>query len=172
VRAIRRSVVLSVVPSLCALSAFPQEGGTPLKEENLYPVALFASIAEMDKTWGHLDDSDGGIAIPTDYHRLKVEKDIDITDRLPSQLGDYPVMYLDNGGQIDACKKLRKEFSIVRIHPMQSNGTGLKIMISVYRLKYEKQRLLLALSDWSDVEFRYDCEKQKYVVSSVKLEVI
>jgi hypothetical protein len=52
---------------------------------------------------------------------------------------------------------------------MQSDGARLRIVISVYYLSYKKHKLLLGLSDWSEVEFRYDCEKQKYIVSSVKL---
>lgn len=123
----------------------------------------------MDKSWGHIDDSDGGSRIHTDYHRMLVQKDNEITDGLPSQLGDYRVEYLDYREQIDRYKKLRKEFSILKIGSMQSDGARLRIVISVYYLSYKKHKLLLGLSDWSEVEFRYDCEKQKYIVSSVKL---
>jgi hypothetical protein len=52
---------------------------------------------------------------------------------------------------------------------MQNEGARLKIEVSVSYVEYRKRRFLLALSDWSDVEFRYDCEKQKYIVSTVKL---
>ncbi len=167
--AIKRSVVSCLVLLISALSASPQQGGTPAKEDNLYSVALFTSISEMDKSWGHIDDSDGGSRIHTDYHRMLVQKDNEITDGLPSQLGDYRVEYLDYREQIDRYKKLRKEFSILKIGSMQSDGARLRIVISVYYLSYKKHKLLLGLSDWSEVEFRYDCEKQKYIVSSVKL---
>ena len=100
---------------------------------------------------------------------MLVQKDNEITDGLPSQLGDYRVEYLDYREQIDRYKKLRKEFSILKIGSMQSDGARLRIVISVYYLSYKKHKLLLGLSDWSEVEFRYDCEKQKYIVSSVKL---
>jgi hypothetical protein len=52
---------------------------------------------------------------------------------------------------------------------MQSDGSQLNIHISVYYLTYERHKFLYGLSDWSDVEFRYDCENEKFVVSSVKL---
>jgi hypothetical protein len=169
VNALKRSVVLSLVPLLCALSAFQQEGGKPAKEDNLYSMALFASIAEMEKSWGRIDDSDGRSGIRTDYRHMLVEKDPEITDRLPSQLGGFRVEYLDRQAQIERYKQLRKEFSILRIHPIQSEGSRLKIQVSVSYLKYEKGRLDLGLSDWSDVDFRYDCERQSYVVSALKL---
>jgi hypothetical protein len=167
--AMKRSVVVWVVLFLHALTAYPQLGGPPAKEDNLYSKALFASISEMDKSWSHIDNSNGGSGIRTDYHHLLVEKDVEVTDGLPTQMGDYHVEYLDHQALIDRYKKLRKEFPVLRIHPIQSDGTRLKIQVSVSYFSYKKQRLLFGFSDWSDVEFGYDCEKQKYIVSSVKL---
>ena len=167
--AIKRSLVVSFVLFFCASSSFPQERGERAKEDNLYSKALFASIAEMEKSWGQIDDSSGRSGIRTDYRHMLVEKDPQITDGLPSQLGDYRVEYLDDQMKIDRFKRLRKEFSILKIHPMQSEGSRLTIQVSVYYLTYAKGRLNLGLSDWSEVEFHYDCEKQSYVVSAVKL---
>jgi hypothetical protein len=123
----------------------------------------------MEKSYGHMDDSNGGSRIRTDYRHVLVEKDPEITEGLPSQQGDYRVEYLDGQEQMDRYKKLRKEFAILRIRPMQSDGSVLEIEVSVSYLTYEKHKFLHAVSDWSDVEFRYDCENQKFVVSSVKL---
>jgi hypothetical protein len=61
--------------------------GTSVEAENLYAVALFVSLAEMEKSWGEIDDSDGGSRVRTDYHRMPVEKDPEITDHLPAQFG-------------------------------------------------------------------------------------
>jgi hypothetical protein len=41
--------------------------------------------------------------------------------------------------------------------------------VVVYWVGYKKHRLQFGLSDWSDVEFRYECEKQRFVTSSIKL---
>jgi len=106
--AFKRSIALSLVLLIFALSAIPQEGGTPAKEQNLYSVALFASIVEMEKSWGYIDDNNGGSGVRTDYRHMLVEKDPEITDRLPSQFGDYHVEYLDNRAQIDRYEKLGK----------------------------------------------------------------
>ena len=141
----------------------------PAKKDNLYSMALFASVSEMEKSWGHIDDGDGGRRIRTDYWHVLVEKDPEITDGLPSQQGDYRVEYLDSRGQMDRYKKQRKEFAILRIRPMQSDGSLLKVQVSISCLTYKKHKILLTISDWSNVEFRYDCDNQKFVISSVKL---
>ena len=116
-----------------------------------------------------IDDSNGGSSIRTDYRHALVEKDPEITDGLPSQRGDYQVEFLDRREQMDRYKKLQKEFAILRIHPIQSDGSRLKIQVSVSYFTYEKRKFLLAISDWSDVEFSYDCASQKFIISSVKL---
>jgi hypothetical protein len=169
VYAFKRSFALGLLALLLAVPAFPQEGGAPAKGDNLYSAALFASIVEMEKSCGYIDDSIGGSRVRTDYRHTLVEKDPEITDRLPSQLGDYRVEYLDKRAQIDRYKKLRKAFPILRIHPMQNEGARLELEVSVSYLTHQKRRWLYGVSDWSDVEFQYDCGKQKFVVSAVKL---
>lgn len=166
---INRSLILGLVILFYAFSLFAQKSGTPAKTDNLYSLALFASVVEMEKAWGNIDDSDNGSRIRTDYHQMFVEKDPEITESLPTHLGDYHFEYLDNRDQIDRYKKLRKEYSILRIRPLQSEGIRLKIQVSVSYFKYKKGKLIFEVSDWSDVDFRYDCEKQKYVVSGVTL---
>ncbi len=159
----------SVVLSLVFLAAlFSQAGGTRTKGDNLYSLALFASVTEMEKSWGHIDDSDRG-RIRTDYRHMVVEKDSEITDDLLSQSGDYNVEYLDDQALIARFKKLRKEFSVLKIRSVHNEGSRLKILISVYYFKVEKGGLVFEVSDWSDVEFQYDCEKQNYIISAVKL---
>jgi len=167
--AIKRSIVLGFILLFCVLAVSPKAGQIPAKKDNLYSVALFASVFEMEKSWGRIDDSDGGTTIRTDYRHVFVEKDPEITDGLPSQQGDYRAEYLDTREQKDRYKRLRKQFAILRIRPMQSDGSLLKIQVSVSYLTYEKHKFLYAVSAWSDVEFRYDCQDSKFVVSSVKL---
>jgi len=164
-----RSVVLSILPFLFVLPLYPQEKGASAKEENLYSKALFASIVEMEKSYGHMDDSVSGTRIRVDYHHMLVEKDLGITDGLPEQFGQYRVEYLDTQNQIARCKELRKPFSILKIQPMKSEGARLKIQVTVYWVEYRKSKLNHALSDWSDVEFRLNGDTQSFVISNVKL---
>jgi hypothetical protein len=129
------------------------------KEESLYSQALFASIAGMDKAWGRFGD--------TDYRHMFVEKEGGITDDLPEQSGEYRVEYLDFDQQVEKCRQIKKPFVLLKIQPMTNEGANLGIQVTVYWVSYKKSRLNLALSGWSDVEFRFDCEQQRFVVSKV-----
>jgi len=162
-RCIRRSIIVSLLLCLvCATSVSPQAAQSSLQEDNLYSMALFASLAEMQKQFGHQRDA-------IDYRHAFVAKDSELTADIPAGQGDYHVGYLDRQGQIDKYKELHKDFPVFEIHPPKVAGPKLTIDVSVYYVSWKKGRLMLAVSDWSDVEFRYDCERQKYLVSSVKL---
>jgi len=138
-------------------------------EYNLYSLALKTSILQMDKDYGHIDDSVLGEQVRTDYRRMIVEKDPLITDGLPAEFGNHSVEYLDREGLAARYRKLGKSYATLVIRPIQNEGPTLKVEVVVYWISYKKHRLALGLSDWSDVEFRYDCDKQQFVVSSVKL---
>jgi hypothetical protein len=133
----------------------------PLTETNLYYRALFASLDKMDREWGRQGR--------TDYRNMIVQKNRDITGGLPSQLGDYRVEYLEPQELIDRYKKLRKEFAILVAYPMVNEGERLEITFNVYWISYKKRSLGYALSDWSKVYFRYECDKREYVIDEVKL---
>jgi len=163
----RRYFLSVAVAFLFAFAAFPQESASPSKEENLYFKALSASIIEMEKSWGHQDNSDLGVRI--DYRHMLVERDLTITKDLPEQFGDRRVEYLETQDVVAKCKQLRKPFAILRIFPMNNVGPRLKITINVYWASYKKGKLELALSDWSEVELNYNCDEQKFVISTVKL---
>jgi hypothetical protein len=160
-------LLCTVLVFLSAQAAFPQESAAPPKEESLYFKALSASIVEMEKSWGQQKNSDLGVR--TDYHHMLVERDITMTDDFPNQFGDYRVEYLEKKDVVARCKQLRKPFAILKIFPMKNDGPRLKITISVYWASYKKGRLELGLSDWSEVELNYDCEKQSFIISKVKL---
>ena len=163
----RRYLLSAAVVFLSASAAFPQESASPLKEENLYFKALSASIIETEKSWGHQDNSDLGV--PTDYHHMLVERDLTITKDLPEQFGDHRVEYLETQNVVAKCKQLRKPFAILKIFPMKNEGPQLRITINAYWASYEKGYLKFGLSDWSEVELNYNCEKQRFIISKVKL---
>jgi hypothetical protein len=166
---IKRATVTCIALLLCSFSVSSQEGGTSAKKDNLYSLALFASLSEMEKSWGHLDDSDNGSAIRTNYRHMLAEKDPEITNGLPSQLGEFRVEFLADQQQKERYHQLRKGYSILRIRPIQNDGSTLRIEVSVSYVRFEKGKFTRGVSDWSDVEFRYDCEQQKYVITSIKL---
>ncbi len=166
---ITRSVVFSFIFLFCLLTDQPTDGQIPTRKANLYEVALFTSLSQMEKSWGQIDDSDAGKIIRTDYRHTIVDKIPEITNGLPTQQGDYRVEYLDSAEQMERYKKLRKGFAVLRILPMENDDSILSIHISVSYLTYDKHKFKYGISDWSDVGFQFDCENQRFVISSLKL---
>jgi hypothetical protein len=156
-----KAVILTVI--LGSASHLLGQVQTHTKKENtLYAKALFASVAEMQKQYGEQKEA-------PDYHHMFVEADPSITDGLPSESAGYRIEYLDDKGQTARYQKLKREYPILKIFPIEDEGATLKVGITVYYFSYKNRRLMYALSDWSNVEFRFDCDKQEFVISSVKL---
>jgi hypothetical protein len=149
---------------ISAQSNSPETNGS-----NLYSLALKTSILQMEKDWGDIDDSVASGNMRTDYRHMIVQKDLQITNGLPAEFDNHFVEYLDSKGLAERYRNLRKSYAVLVIRPMQNEGKTLKIEVVVYWVSYKKRRLQLGASDWSDVEFRYDCDKRQFLVSSVKL---
>ena len=164
-RALVSAIVIFVISAPTAISQ-----ATPfLARDNLYSLALQASILQMEKEWGHLGHGALEEGIPTDYRHMIVQKNPIITEGLPTAFENHSIEYLDDQELVDHYRKLNNSFEILKIGPMRNEGTVLKIVISTYWFSYKKRRLLFGYSDWSDVEFRYDCEHDAFVINSVKL---
>lgn len=153
----------------CAPCFFGQDQSHPAKENSLYAKALFASVAQMDKQWSRYSRGDENTA-DTDYHHMPVQVDPpEITDGLPTESGEYHVEYLDPKAQKERFQRLRKRYAILKIDPVQDEGSQLKIVVSVSYVSRRKKAFVYEFSDWSDVKFRFDCEKQEFVISSIEL---
>jgi len=164
-----KTVLLVAFVAPIAVSVSAQSESSKDAENNLYSLALKTSILQMEKDWGHIDDSVSGEKIRTDYRHMIVEKDPLITDGLPAEFDNHSVEHLDHEGLVARYRKLGKSYATLVIRPIQNEGPMLKVAVVVYWASYKKHRLQLGLSDWSNVEFRYDCGQQQFVVSSVKL---
>ena len=163
-----RTIFVALALILCTVSdPVAQETKTRSVDESLYFTALFASLEKMSKEWGHFN-VDSKTRVPTDYRRMVVERD-EITTQFPTSFGIYTVTYLDSAGLIDRYRKVKKEFSILKAHPAQVEGERLKVSYTLHWVSYKKNNLLIGLSDWSDVYFRYDREKAKWAVDEVLL---
>ena len=145
-----------------SIPSWAQENSNP----NLYSEALFASIMQMDKSWGNMKDGD---QLRTDYHHVIVEKDPVLTDELPGSRDDYFVEYLDTQGLIARYKGNNKQFLVFKIFPIQTKESNLRIHILVSWFSYQKKRALFAITDWGDVTFQFDCQTQQFVITGVKL---
>jgi len=138
-------------------------------KDTLYSMALVAGVAEMQKQWGYIDDGDNGSRVRTDYHHLIVRKKPEITDDLPSQSDEFHFDYLDDALLLGRYNKVKKGFSILEVHPIHDRGPTLKIHISQSWIESHDGHLSIGISDWANVEIRFDCQQQAYVISDIKL---
>jgi len=164
----RQALALAIVSLVFSAPTTIAQAASAPAEDDLYSLALHASILQMEKEWGHLGPS-AFEGIPPDYHHMIVQKDPSITDKLPTDFEGHSIEYLDNQGLIDRYRRLNKTFETLRVGPIRNEGAVLRIVVSMYWFSYKKHRLLFGYSDWSDVKFRYDCEHRTFVIASVKL---
>jgi hypothetical protein len=164
-----RMVVAFIVTGCAVAGIYGQQSVGTEVDESLYVRGLLAGLREMTIRWGEIDDSDMGARVRSDWHNVIVEKDPELAEELPSILGEYSIQYLNRRELIDRYKKLRKEFSIIIMHPMKNEGKRLTVWFSIGWFKYKKRSIHYAFSDWCSVYFRYDCTAQEYVVDEVKL---
>jgi hypothetical protein len=165
-RATSQWTVFFLVSIFC-LPMFSQDA-SELKD-SLYSKALVAGVAEMQKEWGYIDDGNHGTRIRTDYHRLIVRKNTEITNELPTQSDEFNFEYLDDASLLARYNKVKKGFSVLEIHPVHDKGVILRIQVDQNWVESHHGRLSIGISAWADVEFRYDCQQQAYLVSNVKL---
>lgn len=166
-----RAVLLTVFIAFITVCPSAQSNPSETNESNLYSLALKASILRMEEEWGNLGHGpvEDKIRIPIDYRHMLVSKDPIITDDLPAMFKDHSIEFVDDQELMDRYRKLKKSFAVLRISPIRNKGNVLEVVISTDWVSYRKNRLDLAYSDWSVVEFRYDCERGAFVTSSVKL---
>ena len=158
-----RTILLAAFLSVVTPTMSGQSNSVQASEDNLYSLALKTSILQMEKDWGHIENPH------VDYHHMVVAKDSLVSDGLPTEFENHFVEYLDYQALLDRYRTLGRPFAVLEIHPIQNEGKTLKIAVVVYWARYKKGRLLRGVSDWSNVQFAYDCDKQQFVVSSVKL---
>jgi len=115
----KRVLVLVIIIFVAAPAALPQTA--PLAaNDNLYSLALRASILQMEKEWGHLGHGEEGI--PTDYRRMVVQKDPIITDGIPTAFEEHSIEYLDDQQLVDRYHKLNNSFETLKIGSHSQRG--------------------------------------------------
>lgn len=164
-----KTVKLATFMALVTVLAAAQSNQPETHEDSLYALALKTSIFQMEKEYGHIDDTVLGERTRTDYRHMIVEEDSLITKGLPTEFENHFVEYLDSQALLERYKKSGKSYATVVIQPMQNEGKILKVAVVVYWVNQQTGHLQLELSDWSNVEFHFDCDKQQFLVTSVKL---
>ena len=123
----------------------------------------------MNREWGKLNLTANGTRVPIDFHNMIVRKDPAIIDVLYSRFGEYRVTYLDDASLIGRCKRLRKQFAILVVRPVDRSESRLKITVDLSWLSYRRAQLQFAIDSWANVYFRFDTARQKYIVDNVEL---
>lgn len=111
---------------LCAFTAFSQAKDAPSTESNLYARTLSACLTKELEDYGKL------VTIRVDYENHVVERNIHLTDKLPTQFGKVKVEYLDSETLRERYQKSRKEIQVLSLRPMKNEGATLIVSIGNY----------------------------------------
>ena len=120
-----RTVQLAAVVVFVTVFALARSNQSEMHEDNLYTLALKARILQMEKEYGHMDDSLLGERTRTDYRHMIVEEDPLITKGLPIEFENHFVEYLDSQALVRRYQKLGKPYAALVIQPMQNEGKTL-----------------------------------------------
>jgi len=131
-------------------------------EGNLYLRALSACVEKQAHEYKNLG---GG----RDYQNRTVEKDTFLTAKLPAQIGEYRIEYLDRNELTARYRKTRKPIPVLSVRPLVNEGGMLKIGIVDYWFSYAKRSTYFSLEGGCNVFFRYDCDQKVHVIEKVDL---
>jgi hypothetical protein len=146
--------------------AVSQTKPLPSAENNLYVKSLFACLDARAKAYSNQTNS------RHDFFNVIVEQDDLITREFPNQLGAYRIEYLDAQALVDRYKAKKASFPIIVTRPMKNEEAKLAIGFAAYFFSYGKKSRIYELEGGCDVELRYDCAKQDYVIEKVSLSGI
>jgi hypothetical protein len=168
---VNNGFIICLFGLLAVSDEFVQANKKSENEINIYQIALLASLDEISKLVGDIDDSNYGKRIRTDFNNIIMMKNPEITNDLPEKLGEHHIEYLDSQQLIERFKRTKKKFSILEASPAQAKGSRIVITFSLKWVSYDykKKKLSLAWSDWSNAYFRFDCDQKIFVLDEVKL---
>ncbi len=159
----KRFALILLFLGVLADNALSQTKAASQNEDNLYAVALSACVKKEFEEYGDIASSGR-----TFFNRI-VEYDLHLTEKLPTQFGDFKIEYLTGGELLERYKKTRQRLSVFKMFPMRNEGAILKINFSHYYVSVSKKKFLYALEGGCQTEFKYDSQKEKFVLSKVEL---
>lgn len=145
---------------LLAASAFSRTADAP--EGNLYLKALSACVEKQSQEYKRLN-------LGRDYLNRIVEKNIFLTEKLPTQIGEYRIAYLDGNELVATYKRNRKPIPLLSMRPMVNEEGVLRIGLVDYWFSFEKRAATYSVEGGCNVFFRYDCEQKVHVIEKVEL---
>jgi hypothetical protein len=96
---------------------------------------------------------------------LFIENNDGITEKLPKSIGNRIITILTWKNTKDIYKRNNNRLNHIRIFPARIKEDLIEVVITPYHGMYlgKRKGLNLALSDWVIIQFKYDCEKKKYI---------
>jgi len=148
--------------ALCAFNAFSQARDVPANESNLYARTLSACLAKELEDYGELGTR-------VDYENRVVERNIHLTDKLPTQYGKIKVQYLDSEMLRERYQKTRQEIQVLSLRPMKNDGTTLIISVGNYWFGYKKNSYNYGLEGGCTVNFNFDSSQNDFALTKIYL---
>ena len=138
---------------------------------NIYVVALTEAAKEMDRQWSQYSGSvaTDGNRIPTDYRHLVVAKEDSVRSDYPSVSDQIRFEYLTNSEIHARRRKLRKDFTFLRVCPATVEGPRVKVVVAQDWVTIVKGKPGVAISDWAAVFFRINPDTGQFRIDEVKL---
>lgn len=159
---------------LCVANAFSQVQVKTATGTNLYERALSACVTEQLKRYGN-QGSETRLRL---MNRIIEQNDF-LTDKLPTQIGEIKIEYLDRQEIVDRYKKKRDdkkrdkesraEIPVSVISPIWNEGNILKISFRDWWISYEKRVYKQALEGGCIVDFKFDNQLDDFVITKTDL---
>lgn len=147
---------------LCAFSTFSQVKDAASTESNLYARTLSACLAKELEDYGKLGTR-------VDYENRVVERNIHLTDNLPTQFGKIKVEYLDSETLRERYQKTRQKIQVLSIRPMKNKGATLIVSIGNYWFSYKKKSYNYGLEGGCTVNFNFDSSQNDFALTKIDL---
>jgi len=85
----------------------------------------------------------------------------------PAKIGSHTIECLNNKSIKDRYKKTGKQFRVVEVSPMRSQGNNLIVECREYGVSARGGKVILGVYGGYQIEWRFDCSKGEYVKTGV-----
>ena len=138
-----------------------QPNNSAQRKDGLYLRALTAYLQSAIKEYESIKSK-------RDYYRLIVQKTDDITDSLPTQIGNHKIFYKDEAELIKQSLKQREAIPVTVIRLLKNDGPTLIVAFSEYWVSYENKTLRYYLEGGCKVEMKFDSTRGDFVIEKVE----
>ena len=154
---------LILLLGLFVLTVFSQSKDAPSAESNLYARTLSVCLTKELEEYGKHR------LRRVDYENRVIERNIHLTEKLPTQFGKVKVEYLDSETLRERYQKTRKEIQVLSLRLMKNEGTTLIISIGNYWFSYTKKSYNYGLEGGCTVNFNFDSSQNDFALTKIDL---